>query len=62
MPAGDADTEDEGETVGQADGEPQVPEEAAAAHQFAVVWTLAKRPPRSSRLLIDSVSWSSSRT
>ena len=35
--AGGADTEDEGETVGQADGELQALEEAPAAHQVAVV-------------------------
>ena len=42
--AGDADTEDEGETVGQADGEPQAPEEAPAAHQVAAVVDSGEAP------------------
>ena len=42
--AGDADTDDECETVGQVDGEPQAPEEAPAAHQVAVVVDSGEAP------------------
>ena len=42
--AGDANAEDEGETVGQADGESQAPEEAPAAHQVAVVVDSGEAP------------------
>ena len=47
--AGDADTDDEDETVGQSDGEPEASEEAPAAQQVTVVVDSGEAPLRDCR-------------